>query len=133
MRTSPRSKCPCFSGKAYAACCRPYHRGEALPEPEALMRSRYAAYALGKARYILETSGEGRSVDDPTWIEEVRRFSQGTRFTGLEILAVEPGDPVAWVTFRAHLEAAGQDVSFTERSRFERTERWRYVAGERVG
>lgn len=132
MRITPRMKCPCASGRAYGKCCRPHHRGETLPEPEALMRSRFSAYALGRARYILETSGEPRA-DERAWLEEVRRFSEHTRFTGLTILEVEPGDPTAFVTFRAELEQAGRDASFTERSRFERTDRWRYVSGERLG
>lgn len=129
MRITPRQKCPCTSGQSYGRCCRPHHRGETLPEPEALMRSRYAAYALGKARYILETSGEARE-DEAAWLEDVRRFSEHTRFTGLTILSVEPGESTAWVTFRAGLEQQGEDASFTERSRFERTDRWRYVGAE---
>ena len=95
------------------------------------MRSRYAAYALGKSRYIMETTASQRE-DRDVWRAEIERFSAGTRFTGLEILSVEPGEEVAFVTFRAGLEQAGQDASFTERSRFVRRGRWLYESGERI-
>src|SRR5437867_3549203 len=44
-------KCPCHSGKKYSECCEPYHQGLPAPTPLALMRSRYAAYALQNAEY----------------------------------------------------------------------------------
>src|SRR5688500_8059775 len=48
--------CPCQSGRAYAQCCAPLHRGEAIAETaEALMRSRYSAYVRGDAEYLLAT------------------------------------------------------------------------------
>ena len=38
--------CPCGSGKEYGECCEPIIKGTALAQsPEALMRSRYTAYA----------------------------------------------------------------------------------------
>ena len=40
--------CPCGLPAPLAACCGRYHDGAlAAPTPEALMRSRYAAFALG--------------------------------------------------------------------------------------
>ena len=44
--------CPCQSGRPYDQCCGPCHRGEPAPTPEALMRARYSAYALGDAAYV---------------------------------------------------------------------------------
>src|SRR5580692_1348054 len=56
--TTPR-QCPCHSGRRYAACCRPMHRAEReAPTPEALMRSRYAAYSLGLGDYLVNTLAE---------------------------------------------------------------------------
>lgn len=37
--------CPCFSGKPYGECCKPFHDGEKSPQPVEVMRARYAAYA----------------------------------------------------------------------------------------
>ena len=40
----PAEKCPCGSGKTYAACCKKIISGEKKAEtPEELMRSRYSA------------------------------------------------------------------------------------------
>ncbi|HVX54620.1 YchJ family protein, partial [Nocardioides sp.] len=50
------SPCPCGSGLAYDACCGPLHRGaRQAGSALELMRSRYAAYALGKADYVFRT------------------------------------------------------------------------------
>jgi SEC-C motif-containing protein len=48
--------CPCGSGAAYAQCCRPLHRGEARAgSAEQLMRSRFSAFAVGDAAYLLRS------------------------------------------------------------------------------
>jgi SEC-C motif-containing protein len=48
--------CPCGSGYLYPDCCGPLHDGEApAPTAMALMRSRYCAFALGRAGYLLDT------------------------------------------------------------------------------
>ena len=39
------SNCPCGSGLAYEACCGPIIAGAPAATAEALMRSRYSAYA----------------------------------------------------------------------------------------
>src|SRR4051794_32459438 len=55
MRSPPRD-CPCHSGLRYGACCGPFHEGaEAAATPEALMRSRYAAFSLGLGAYLVRT------------------------------------------------------------------------------
>lgn len=41
----PSQACPCFSGKPYGECCKPFHDGKKNPQPVEVMRSRYAAYA----------------------------------------------------------------------------------------
>lgn len=45
---TPSQPCACFSGKPYGQCCKPFHDGDKLPEPQELMRARYSAYA----RYV---------------------------------------------------------------------------------
>lgn len=47
--------CPCENGKPYQACCKNYHQGTPAPTAEALMRSRYTAYALKLEDYLLKT------------------------------------------------------------------------------
>ena len=48
--------CPCGTGRTYALCCGRYHTGEAAPDAEALMRSRYSAYVLGLIDYLVATT-----------------------------------------------------------------------------
>jgi SEC-C motif-containing protein len=99
------------------------------------MRSRYAAYAKGLVQYILETTAPGpmRQEDEASWREEVRRFSDATRFSGLSITEHSESEDEAFVTFHCTLTQGGQDVSFGERSRFVRVDgRWAYHSGERV-
>ena len=69
------SACPCGSGLPYAGCCGPLHQGERVAETaEALMRSRYSAFAVGDVAYLVRTwHPAGRPHDlrlDPamTWI-----------------------------------------------------------------
>ena len=115
-------KCPCFSGKNYDQCCGPYHAGVPAPTPEALMRSRYSGYALKKIDYIIETTVQKTSKGR----EEIARFSNETSFDGLDILETK-GDEV---TFKAHLSRNGKDVSFTEKSHFEKIDgKWKYHSG----
>ena len=48
--------CPCGSALACAECCaRHIDGGIAAPSAEALMRSRYTAYTLGRDDYLLAT------------------------------------------------------------------------------
>lgn len=60
------ARCPCLSGDTYGSCCGRYHAGlrpgpdGAAPGPhaptaEALMRSRYSAFAVGDADYLRAT------------------------------------------------------------------------------
>ena len=49
--------CPCGSEKTYEKCCKAYiQEGKKIPNVEVLMRSRYTAFALKNAKYILETN-----------------------------------------------------------------------------
>lgn len=132
MKFSPNDLCPCGSGIKYKKCCRPLHQGAIAPTPEAMMRSRYSAYALGRTEYILKTThpeGEHFESDTAAWVLDVEDFSRNTRFEKLTILATE-GDSV---TFHVSLFAGDKDISFTERSEFRQHEgRWKYFSGTAV-
>jgi SEC-C motif-containing protein len=122
--------CPCSSGLPYARCCRPYHAGEAAPTPQALMRSRYSAYALNKPDYVMATTHPDSphwQADRAAWRADLQAFSSSVTFVGLKILLAE-GDTVK---FRAVLMQGGRDVSFTEHSIFrQHNGRWLYVKGQ---
>ena len=134
---SPNARCPCGAGDKYKRCCRPLHRGEPAGSPERLMRSRYAAYAVGEVRYIVDTThpdGPHWRPDRDAWIEQIWRFSRATRFVGLKVLEAgldASGDP--FVTFEAKLVQASKDASFCERSVFRMQQgRWKYFDGAPV-
>ena len=49
--------CPCGSGLPFAECCGPCLDGAVWPSgAEALMRSRYSAYALGRYDWLVEST-----------------------------------------------------------------------------
>ena len=53
----PNDPCPCCSEKTFAKCCDPFLSGKRIPKtPKQLMRSRFAAYAIGDhGQYLMET------------------------------------------------------------------------------
>lgn len=127
------TSCPCHSGEPYADCCQPVHLGKVRPSPTQLMRSRYAAFALGNVRYILQTE----QPNPPHTAKELaahrrslKQFCQNTQFLDLQILdEATLSKEQATVTFHATLLQNGQDASFTERSLFAlRNGRWVYVS-----
>ena len=94
--------CPCGSGTAYAACCGPLHDGAPAATAEALMRSRYTAYALGRTDHVFRTWHPRTRPDDLA-------PDPGVTWTGLEVLATEAGGPDddrGVVEFRAHFRTA---------------------------
>lgn len=127
-------ECPCGTGKEYPRCCGQLHEGGMPGSPEALMRSRYAAYALGLADYILETThpaGPHWRADRAAWRRDVAGFCAETDFEGLTVhgFGMDP-DGAQWVDFTARLGQSGRDASFRERSRFRPHQgRWRYLEG----
>ena len=55
MACSTDAPCPCGRSLAYAACCSRWHEGPQYlqaPTAEALMRSRYSAFVLGRHDYL---------------------------------------------------------------------------------
>jgi len=137
MKTSGRAvrDCPCFSGLRYTACCAPLHRGEReAATPEALMRSRYAAFALGLGVYLVQTltaDHPDRALDEVALARELSKARQRQRFLGLRIEEASTDGDRGMVVFFARVFERGEDCSFTERSAFRREDgMWRYEGGE---
>ncbi len=127
-------KCPCTSDQPYTDCCELYHTGELPENALKLMRSRYSAYALGLADYIISTTHPTNatfSLNFDTWKKQILEFSHKTRFDKLTILEFIDGQERAYVTFKAHLTQNNQDASFTEKSVFiKENNKWFYQAAE---
>jgi SEC-C motif-containing protein len=131
--------CPCRAREAtparYADCCGRWHgglpHGEHAPTPEALMRSRYSAYALAQGRgpaprgmleYLMQTWHPSTAPGD---------LELGPlNWTGLEILHQETSVDAGVVEFVAHHKANGRAGKLHEVSRFVReSDAWFYVDG----
>ncbi|MBW6435983.1 hypothetical protein KZ829_19765 [Actinoplanes hulinensis] len=126
-RRSPKPRktsavCPC-GRPAYEDCCGSLHGGKAAADPEALMRSRFSAFALDRADYVLAT-----------WHPQTRpatlETDPGVRWMRLEVLDHSGGgvfDAEGTVEFRAHFTDGGRAGVMTEKSRFVRHDgRWVY-------
>ena len=126
----PAERCPCLSGETYGRCCGAFHAGFAEgawpPTAEALMRSRFSAFAAGRPDYLLAT-----------WHESTRpaelRLDDGVDWTRLEILRREAGGPFdadGVVEFSAHYRDGAGRGAQRESSRFVREGgRWYYLDG----
>ena len=112
------------------SCCGPWLRGQSAPSPVALMRSRFAAYALGMTPYIMSTTDPNGPMHEPDavrWTASIDAFCAATQFDGLEIHAHTMSDFEGHVDFSARLSVDGEDRSFREHSRFTRSgDRWLY-------
>lgn len=130
MKISANAPCPCHSGKKYKQCCQPYHKGILPATAVLLMRSRYCAYALGLAEYIIRTTHPDNSdyTDDTSaWKESILTFCRTTPFTGLKITEFIDGETEAFVTFEARLG----EHTMNEESRFlKEGGKWLYESGE---
>lgn len=119
----PTDACPCGLGATLATCCGRYLDGAPAPTAEALMRSRFTAFAVGDEAHLLRT-----------WHVDERpgeiRFVPGQRWVRLEVLATVAGDLLdteGAVEFRAHHERRGRAGVLHELSRFVRDDQHRWV------
>ncbi|MDQ6752438.1 MAG: YchJ family protein [Actinomycetota bacterium] len=123
-------RCPCLSGETYGGCCGRFHRGDAdAPTAEALMRSRYTAFALGNLPYLLHS-----------WHPDTRpgtlELDAAMQWRRLDIVRTVRGGPLdveGIVEFRAFYRQEGAAGVLQESSRFVRQDgRWVYLDAEQV-
>ncbi|WP_307364030.1 YchJ family protein [Microbacterium murale] len=120
-------RCPCLSGDTYESCCGPLLTGAAAaPTAERLMRSRFTAFAVGDAAYLLRSWHPSTRPNDVDLDPDVR-------WTRLDILGTEAGGPfdtTGFVTFEAFYRENRVQTSLKERSRFVREDKvWTYLDG----
>jgi SEC-C motif-containing protein len=126
--------CPCTSGRPYADCCAPLHRGERAAEtPEALMRSRFAAFALGDMEYLWRTlhpDHAERALPKEEALRSLKAAARALKYMRLTILDARG----TRVLFLAAVFEKGKDRSFIELSSFARSGAgWGYLAGDTRG
>lgn len=114
--------CPCCSGKTYQQCCELYHSGKTYPNTaEALMRSRYSAYCLGKLAYLKKTW-------HPDTCPELTPEDLQTKWIRLEVIKSKQGLKKSIVEFRAWFDNDGEEQALHEISLFRlNKKRWVYV------
>lgn len=128
MLMNSTENCLCDSGMDYSQCCGLYHSGEKLPATaEALMRSRFTAYAMRNADYL-------RATWDSAKCPEIIDFSkEKADWYRLEIIETKKGGPrdnKGLVEFKAYFVQDGEEYAMHEISRFIKTSnRWFYLDG----
>ena len=125
-RAAPTDPCPCgrtsprpLGAKkppqpiAFAACCAPLLQGsQPAANAEALMRSRYTAYALGDAAYVLRTW-------HPSTRPAEMALDASTHWLGLQVQQHNVLDAThAEVAFVARYKMHGRAHRLQEHSRF---------------
>jgi SEC-C motif-containing protein len=121
---TPDQRCPCGSGESYGGCCGPLHEGAVAPSAERLMRSRFSAFAIGDATYLLASW-------HPSTRPQTLELDDGVRWYRLDILGRTGGglaDAEGTVEFEAFYKGTERG-SQRENSRFVRDAgRWSYLA-----
>ncbi|MFN3020925.1 YchJ family protein [Chryseobacterium sp. TY3] len=120
--------CPCCSGKTYEACCQPFHKGDkAAPTAEALMRSRFSAFAIPNADYLWETTlPSKRKFHDKGELQEWAEINTWTR---LEIIRTPALNQVEFKAY--YTDQDGKLQIHHEFSYFQPVKgRWYYVSGD---
>ena len=118
--------CYCYSNKSFKTCCEPFLDKAIFPEtPEQLMRSRYSAYVIHNADYLMETT----HVSQRKYYSkaEILHWSKSNTWIKLEVL--EAFDNI--VKFKAYyLDQKLQAKIHHEKSTFKQeNEIWFYVDG----
>ena len=130
---TPPAQCPCGSKAHYEMCCGMYHNNPGTaPTAEALMRSRYSAFALQNFDYIAKT--QNLKEDTGQTADEIQDSNGATQWVQLEIIATEDGGPkdkTGMVEFAAHFKEGSNTGRLSERSLFEKKNgQWLYISGE---
>jgi SEC-C motif-containing protein len=123
-----QDNCACLSGEQYAQCCGRFHSGALdAATAEQLMRSRYSAFVLLDAGYLLRTWHPDTAPDD---VEP----DPGIVWRRLDIVSTSRGGPLdsqGTVEFKAYFRQDGERGIHHEVSRFVRqNRRWYYLDGD---
>jgi SEC-C motif-containing protein len=129
------SQCPCQSGKEYDACCGPVISGsQAAATAEALMRSRYSAFAKGETEYLKQSLHPDHRTDyDPV---STKNWADNSEWVKLEVVNTSDGgkdDENGSVEFIATFRQKGVTHAHHEVAQFSRHKgSWYYTDGKMV-
>ena len=126
-------KCFCCSNIPFSKCCEPIITGERQAiTAEALMRSRYSAYALIEPRYLMQTTHssllKGQNEAD------IRAWAEENSWQRLEVISCKKGqnnDTTGEVEFKAYFaDYQGVKQVHHEVSAFvKEAGKWFYLSG----
>ncbi|HBD26872.1 YchJ family metal-binding protein [Flavobacterium sp.] len=119
--------CYCGNSVSFQNCCEPYIKGITnAPTAEALMRSRYSAFATGDADYLVNTTHISKRRFHNK--KDILAWSQANKWLKLEVLTSSENT----VTFNAYYldENLKAQVHY-EHSTFKlENDKWFYIDGE---
>lgn len=121
-------KCPCCSGNNYEDCCKPYHTKEKnAPTAEALMRSRYSAFAIPNGEYLINTTLPAKRKFHNK--EDLQEWGEINQWIKLEIVSTPTPNKVEFKAF--YIDEVGNQQMQQELSVFQKMgDKWFYVSGE---
>lgn len=144
--------CPCGSMLTFCDCCYPYISECAnAPSPEALMRSRYSAYATQHYDYVANTyadneltktnnvktcsagsvSGTSEPHKNRVTATDIKSTSKDTIWCKLNVLSAFETSQKGEVEFIAYYQVEGRFFAMHELSRFSRiNQKWLYKDGD---
>lgn len=119
--------CPCLRGEPFDRCCEPFLNGTATaPTAEHLMRSRYSAFSVGDADYLLKTWHSSTAPTELTLDPQQRWYRLDVHRTSEGGLMDQTGE----VEFSAYYRHPDGNGVLRESSRFVREDnRWVYLDG----
>ncbi len=120
--------CPCCSGKSYEDCCKPFHTSEKhASTAEALMRSRFSAFAIPNGEYLMETTFSAKRKLHNR--EDLQEWGEINEWTKLEIVKNPNINQVEFNAF--YTDENGKPQVHHELSTFRNVnERWYYFSGK---
>ncbi|POT59214.1 hypothetical protein C3432_00285 [Citrobacter amalonaticus] len=125
--------CPCGSAVEYSLCCYRYVSGEQVaPDPSHLMRSRYSAFVMKDANYLIRTWHP--SCNAGAFRDDIIAGFAHTEWLGLSIFehATSEKEATGYVSFVARFREQGKTGAIIERSRFlKENGEWYYIDGTR--
>ncbi|MCS2147516.1 YchJ family protein [Scandinavium manionii] len=127
------SLCPCGSALEYSLCCQRYLSGSELAlTPSQLMRSRYSAFVMKDADYLVKTWHP--SCEPDAFRTDLEKSFAGTEWLGLTLFAADNGKHAdeSFVSFVARFREDSKTSALIERSRFlKENGQWYYIDGTR--
>lgn len=118
--------CYCGTLEAFKDCCQKFLNQSELPQtPLELMRSRYSAYVLANAKYILDTTHPSNRHFHSK--KAILKWAKENSWKKLEVVQAKDN----FVTFKAYFtDNENQDQVHFEHSYFEfLAGKWYYVSG----